>query len=245
MKTFSRKWIALGIVCFVYVNNIIILGPTRKNLLKVRPLVLRDVEAAGVTINLPKSILEPTPEFEALGFEVNLRCGTLNVPKHKREGYRIEAGKLLLATCMTLRKVAAILGCFRSLLPAMPSLRAFTNLLVRFVTQVNDVGWDTPCVVPSALAKQVREIIGLLKEWPGRKFRSAPLYASTHLAAHTTLAWGGLDVNDPCHVVQDFWRLNEAHISDKELGAAVNTTMSLARPHEVIMLDVDNSVVFS
>ena len=247
MKTFSRKWRALGIVCFIYLDDIIILGPTRKYLLKIRPLVLRDLEAAGVTINFPKSILDPTQEFEALGFEVNLRCGTLNVPQHKRKGYRKEAGKVLLATCMTPRKVAAILGRFRSLLPAMPSLRAFTDLLVRFVSQVNDVGWDTPCVVPSALKEQVREITGLLREWPGRKFRSAPLHTTTrHLASDATpVAWGGLDVNDPRHVVHDFWRLNQAHINDKELIAAVNTTMSLARPHEVIMLDVDNSVVFS
>ena len=86
MKTFSRKWRALGIVCFIYLDDIIILGPTRKYLLKIRPLVLRDLEAAGVTINFPKSILDPTQEFEALGFEVNLRCGTLNVPQHKKKG---------------------------------------------------------------------------------------------------------------------------------------------------------------
>ena len=247
MKTFSRKLRALGIVCFIYLDDIIILGSTRKYLLKVRPLVLRHLEAAIVTINLPKCILGPTQDFEALGFEVHLRCCTRNVPQHKLKGYKKKAGKVSLATCMTPRKVAAIQGRLRNLLPAMPSLRAFTDLLVQFVSQMNNLGWDTPCVVRSALKEQVREITGLLKEWPGSKFCYAPLHATTpHLASDATpVPWGGLDVNDPRHVVHHFWCLNQAHINDKDLVAAVNTTMSLARLHEVIMLDVDNSFVFS
>ena len=141
-------------MCFIYLDDIIILRPTSKYLLNVRPLVLRALEAASVTINLPQSISKPAQEFEALRFEVNMHCGTLNIPQHKRKGCRKEAAKVLLATCMTLRKVAAILGCFPSLLPAMSSIRAFTDLLVRFVGHVNDMGWDTPCVVPSALKEQ-------------------------------------------------------------------------------------------
>ena len=113
---------------------------------------------------------------------------------------------MLLATCMTPRKEAAILGCFQSLLPAMPSLRAFTDLLVRCGSQVNDVGWDTPCVVPSALKEQVRNSTGLPREWTGRKFGSAPFHTTRrHLASDATpVAWGGLDVKDPRHVLHDF-----------------------------------------
>ena len=45
-------------------------------------------------------------------------------------------------------------------------------------------------------------------------------------------------------MVHDFWRFT-GHISDKELIAAVNTTQSLAKPNEIVALDVDNATVYS
>ena len=177
MKTFSSKWRALGIVVFIYLDDIIILGPSRRYLLRVRPLVLRDLEASGVTINFPKSVLEPSQIIDALGFVVDFTAGELLVPACKRKGYRKEAGKVLKSPVMTPRKMAAILGRFRSLLPAMPALRAFTNLLVQFVRRVDNVGWDTPCVVPIELKNQVRAITGLLHSWPGRKFVTTDKHA--------------------------------------------------------------------
>ena len=171
MKTFSNKWRALGIEVFIYLDEIIILGPSRRYLLRVRPLVLRDLEASGVTINFPKSVLEPSQVIDALGFVVDFTAGELLVPTCKHKGYRKEAGKVLTSRVMTPRKMAAILGRFRSLLPVMPALRAFTDLLVQFVRKVDNVGWDA-CVVPNELKDQVRSITGLLHSWPGRRFKT-------------------------------------------------------------------------
>ena len=110
----------------------------------------------------------------------------------------------------------------------MPALRAFTDLLVQFVRRVDDVGWDTPCVVPIELKNQVRAITGLLHSWPGRKFVTSNQQPRKHLASDATwFAWGGINVQDPRQMVHDFWRFTR-HISDKELIAAVNTTQSLA-----------------
>ena len=51
---------------------------------------------------------------------------------------------------------------------------------------------------------------------------------------------GGLDKGSG-EIIQDFWRSkNSLHINVKELTAAVNTTMSLAKPGETVLLSVDN-----
>ena len=72
-----------------------------------------------------------------------------------------------------------------------------------------------------------------------------PTTQKKHLASDATLfAWGGLNVQDPRQMVHDFWRFT-GHISDKELIAAVNTTQSLAKPNEIVALDVDNATVYS
>ena len=112
---------------------------------------------------------------------------------------------------MTPRKMAAILGRFWSLLPTMPALHAFTDLLVQFVRRVDDVGWDTPCVVPIELKNQVHAITGLLHSWPGRKFVTSNQQPHKHLASDATLfAWGDLNVQDPRQMVH-YLAFHRAH----------------------------------
>ena len=57
MKTFTRRWRALGIVCFIYLDDILIFGLSKAYLNKMRPVVLRDLQDAGLVINFTKSLL--------------------------------------------------------------------------------------------------------------------------------------------------------------------------------------------
>ena len=246
MKTFSRKWRRLGIVCFIYLDDILILGPSKAYLRKMQPLILQDLIDSGLVVNYIKSLLDPVQRFEALGLEIDLLNGQLLVPNHKRKGYRKEAGKILTSRCLTPRKVAAILGRFRSLLPAMPALRAFTDLLVNFVCLHQRYGWDAYLPVPDALKEQVISVSTILKEWPGRPFLQTPPPTALHLASDSTpWGWGGLDLAAPSRIVQDFWTFNTTHINHKELEAAIHTTMSLSKPNTCVLLDIDNSVAYS
>ena len=245
MKTFTRRWRALGIVCFIYLDDILIFGPSKAYLNKMRPVVLKDLQDAGLVINFTKSLLEPVQQLEALGLELDMRKGLLLVPHHKRKGYRREAGKFLTMKVVKPRKVAAILGRFRSLLPTLPALRAFSDLLVAFVNRHAALGWDVSHPVPQQLRDQVVLIKELLTEWPGRPFLRAISQHAVHLASDATpIGWGGLDLKCPSCVVHDFWQFS-THINNQELAAAIHTTMSLARPRDFVLLDIDSSVAFS
>ena len=204
MKTFFRKWRRVGIVAFIYLDDIIILGATKRLLLSQRRTVVQDITNSGLTIKAPKSLLEPVQSFDALGLSVDLANGFLSVPTYKRKGYRKEAGKILTKTCMSPRKMAAILGRFRSLVPALPSFRAFTDGMVRFVALHRRVGWDCQCLIPISLKDQVREVTNILHTWPGRPFLGKLSNDVVNLASDSTLlAWGGLNVSTN-EVVHDF-----------------------------------------
>ena len=125
----------------------------------------------GMVVNQKKSQLVPTQQVEHLGFMGDLKQGLLQVPQEKMKNIRKELGKLLTHTEMSCRKMAAILGATRSFLMAMPFLRAFTDQLVQFVNQQEQIGWDRKVQVPSALKAQVKEMGILMDQWKGRTFQ--------------------------------------------------------------------------
>ena len=128
-----------------------------------------------MVVNQNKSQLEPSQEVKHLGFTVNFKDGTLQVPQEKLKAIRKELGKILTHSEMTCRKMAAILGATRSFLMAMQFLRAFTDQLVQFVNQHEHFGWDQKVTVPQQLKEQVRDMNSLLeKNGKGENFRGNP-----------------------------------------------------------------------
>ena len=151
-----------GIIAFIYLDDIIILLPTKKSILSDHRTVVEDILDSGLTINHDKSLFEPTPQFEALGLAVDLHQGFLSVPVVNTKGYQKKARKFPTKIFMTPRKMAAILGRFRSLLPAVPLLLAFTDKIVRFVARSRFIGRHHQC-----FKHQVRQVTHILHTWPG------------------------------------------------------------------------------
>ena len=239
MKMFSKKWRALGIVVFIYLDDIIISGLSSRYLLRVRPLVLRDLEASGVTINFPKSVLEPSQVIDALGFVVDFTAGELLVPACKRKGYRKEAGKVLKSHFMTPRKMAATLGHSRSL----PPLRAFTDL--QFVRRVDNVGWDTPCVVPIQLKNQLRAITNFATlQARSQVCDKQPATPKTFTLRRYNVCMGRSQRARPPTSGARNLIFHRAH-HRQGINSRVSTTQSLAKPNGIVASDVDNATVYS
>ena len=90
----------------------------------------------------------------------------------KGTAYRKELEKHATHQHMSCRRTAAIFGKGRSLIPALPLLQAFTDLMVSFVVLHHHSGWDPLHPTPITLSEQVREAKELLTVWSGRKFLS-------------------------------------------------------------------------
>ena len=244
MKVLQKAWRSRGIMCFLYLDDILLVGPTPLLVQRHLDIMLESLQSLGLEINEKKSTLKPVQEIEHLGFGVNFQEGTLQVPVQKLKSIRKELGKLVTQKILTPRKMAAILGSVRSFLMAMPFLRAFTDVLAQFVGQHQSSGWDKKQPVPLEIFQQVKELGSLMNTWQGRCLGGLVAVRNLH-SDSSDQAWAGVDVGTG-NLVQDFWReRGSLHINVKELHAAVNTVMSLSKAKEKVHLRVDNSVVFS
>ena len=104
---------------------------------------------------------------------------------------------------MSKRQVAAILGQVRSNLVAMPFLRAFTGLLVKFLAESSNHPWDSKHIIPNTIKDQLKEVKFLLENWSGRNFPQNPTrFLHSDSSTH---GWGGLDIQNG-NFIQEFWR---------------------------------------
>ena len=156
MHVFLKRWRKLGMLIFIYLDDILLLAKNRSLAEKQTKILVQDLEDSGMLINHKKSKLEPCQEVEHLGFLLNLEKGVLLVPDQKLKNISKEMGKFLVQKEMSCRKAAAILGQLRSFLTALPCLRAFSDLLVKFTDQHRTVGWDKKVLIPSPLQDQCR-----------------------------------------------------------------------------------------
>ena len=129
---------------------------------------------------------------EHLGFQINFLEGKLQLPSQKVKGLRKELGKFVTKSSMTKRQVCAILGQIRSNLVAMPFLRAFTSLLVKFLREKSQDPWESRHQISKDIKDQLEDIKKHLQNWSGRQFHKKPtrfLHSDS-----STLGWGGLDI---------------------------------------------------
>ena len=244
MKVFQKLWRKRGILCFIYLDDILVINSTSKGVERDIAFMLQTLQDSGMVVNLKKSILKPTQNLTHLGFTINLADGVLEVPKAKLKAVRKELGKILTHPQMSCRKMAAILGNIRSFLMAMPFLRAFTDHMMEFVNQSKKWGWDRVQDIPPYLQQEVRDLNSLTSNWKGRQFLDKVVVRKLHSDSSNT-GWAGVDIVTGS-IVQEFWREKDGlHINVKELQAAINTVKSLAKTKEVVHLSVDNSVSFA
>ena len=193
MHVFAKIRRQKGILCFIYLDDILVLNSTPQGVQRNLGIMLQTLQRAGMVVNQKKSILQPSQVVDHLGFTLNLKEGLLEVPKAKVKTVRREMGKLLTHSALSCRKVAAILGNLRSFLAAMPCLRAFTDHMLAFVNRHRTLGWDRKLLLPEDLKLEVQNLEGLTGQWKGRPFSQKVAVRILH-SDSSDKAWAGVDV---------------------------------------------------
>ena len=244
MKVLGKRWREKGHLIFIYLDDILVLGTTKRQAQHSLEEVLHTLEAAGFLVNQKKSSSEPKQVLDHLGFSIDLAKGQLGVPQEKLRTIRRELGKLVSHSTISSRKMACILGTVRSFLTAMPFLRAFTSHMLSFVDLHKINGWDQKHPVPLDLKEEVIKIKDLMHSWEGRQFQGICPVREIH-SDSSQEGWGGVDLTEN-REVQEFWRDQSGlHINIKELQAAIHSLKSLARVGEHVTIAVDNSTAYS
>ena len=214
MKVFEKRWRNQGVLFFIYLDDILVVGSNKKLVERHRNLIVEDLENSGMLINYEKSILEPSQKLQHLGFQVDFEKGLLQVPGEKLKSVRRELVKLLTHKSMTPRKMAAILGVVRSFLTALPFLKAFTDQMVQFTSLAGGTQWDQKIAIPVELQSQIKEVKNLLHTWEGRKMEGKVPIRTLHSDA-SNIGWAGVDLNSG-NCVHEFWRGEDGiHINVK------------------------------
>jgi len=99
----------LGIIVICYIDNCIFIAASEEELRDNVSSAIQLFDSVGLTINVQKSILEPTQEVEFLGVILNSRDMTSKLPSHRREHIK-EQGLLLLKKEVTLHDLASFVG---------------------------------------------------------------------------------------------------------------------------------------
>ena len=218
-----------GYMIFVYLDDILIFGNTLGEVSTAVKAVLKWLHDAGLTVNFPNNQLDPTQVSDHLGFTSDFVRGEIAVPQYKRKAHCKEVGKLLTKGEYTVRKMTAILGKIRSLLVALPALRAFTTLLQDFVARYGRFGWDSKDRIPNTVKEEMRRYGYLLQDCPGRPM-SGDLLMRYLASDSLDNAHGGVEVRGT-RVVHGFWKHRGAwHINMKELEASMQVVRGLAKP---------------
>ena len=189
MKVLQVIWRKKGIMCFLYLDDILIVNRNKTTLLREVQYMVQSLKDAGLQINLKKSVLEPTQVIDHLGFQIDFIKGILTVPPPKLKSVRKDLGKILLAKQMSPRKMAAILGQVRAFLQAIPALRSFTDLMLGFIRKNQSTGWDTTCPIPEIMKEELKTIGQLLTNWPGRNLGKQDPQREIH-SDSSDFCWG-------------------------------------------------------
>ena len=233
MKTFTSCWTALPPICFLYLEDILISGPCKSYLSKMKPIILKklleDADSVHIFTNL---FLDPVQWLYALGLDLEMCTGVFkkrvqkgsrkvphDVAGHARQGSHYPR---LVLICLT--RPPRPLGHFRPL-----------GLLCQ-----------SPCgiVLGRELQDQVVHIKELLTEWPAGPFLCGTMHAihsdTWPRAPHQLV--GAVETSS-VPIMHDFW-VCSTHINNHKLEAAIHTTMTVARLGDFVLLNLDNTTGF-
>ena len=110
MKPLERIWHSQGILSFVYLEDILVLGKIPQMVRKHLTLMATSLLEASFKMNTKKSILTPSQCIPHLGTVLNLAQGKLEVPSPNLRSIRKAIGKFLFANQFKCRTMASILG---------------------------------------------------------------------------------------------------------------------------------------
>ena len=109
---------ALGVRLLVYLDDFLIMAPTREQSLEQAQLIVGLLEKLGYLINREKSVLEPTQRLEYLGFLIDTVEMKFFLPEMKILKIQNLAEKFL-SEQISARQLASLLGLLQATLPAI------------------------------------------------------------------------------------------------------------------------------
>lgn len=178
--------------------------------------VLKDMDAAGLLINMAKSVMVPTRRLRLLGFWIDSDEGTFRIPEERLVKILTHLKVLAKATKTRVRDLAATAGRIMSCYIALgPATRIFTRGMYSCIEERSH--WGGWVKVSTRVKREAQLWLKALRSWDGCAIWDVPILDPIvlHVDASDS-GWGGW---------QEGTRHFDAHEWFTEAEAKTSSTM--------------------
>ena len=169
MAQLANYWRGEGIRLSYYLDDWLLLHQDPSKAADIVQRVLADMRAAGVSVNMSKSVLQPTQRLKHLGFIVDTVAGSFSLPADRRQ--KILAGLQALVAApggkVRARELASVAGRLQSCGLALgSSVRLFTREMYAAVELRNS--WRGMAPVTPGVLEEAQLWLQVLEVWDGQ-----------------------------------------------------------------------------
>lgn len=172
MKEVVKKWRQLGIIIFIYIDDILILAESEEMVKNNTQQIVTDLEYLGWLLQPEKSVLIPSQTIIFLGLEFDLINGKIQIPQEKKEIAQDLIDKFIKAemerSFVNIKLVAKFIGKMEFLSLAEPAIMPFLDRLRKQMNQrVDSKGWKSTMLINRGPAKDLKTLKRILSQTKG------------------------------------------------------------------------------
>ena len=138
----------LGVYLVIYLDDLLIMAASKEELLRARDTTLYLFHHLGLTINLKKSVLDPSQLMEFLGVLVNSKDLTFSLPEAKIQKLILRCQEAHSQTEMSLRDLCSMSGKLRATAPAVSPAPLQTRYIQQLCIQAQHQNLHYDSLVP-------------------------------------------------------------------------------------------------
>ena len=194
MRTVMKIFRSLGIRCVIYIDDLLVFcGPVMDTAIRIRNWVFSFLLNLGITINLKKSMLQPSRRLLYLGHVINSKTMVFSLAKEKLTALRKDVRKLLKAGRASARALARVLGKITSMSNAILPWRLRTRAMLLSKNQIlkSTGNWDLLFPLSPRVCSELEFWLTSIQDWNGKNIlEEEPLWTTT--SDSSGLGYGGL-----------------------------------------------------
>ena len=171
-KEIMKNWRKRGIIAFIYIDDILVLGFSPEETITNVGIVLMDLFVLGWLVNLAKCVLIPTQIVEFLGLILNFLEGLVQIPEEKKETALQFINDLLDSRkYFPCKKIAKFLGKMEFLVLAEPYIPPFLHRLRQnMISVVQNRSWHSSMMINRGASKDLQLLKDILLRHKGVPF---------------------------------------------------------------------------
>ena len=216
MRGFALRWRRMGVLCIIYLDDILVSAPSFDRWLSAIRTVLLDLTRCKVRIGIDKLFLGPFQCLEFLGVFVDYASSSLFISETRLKSAALTCAALQKQKEVSVKEVQAFLGHLSFFAAAHPGLSLFRRALDLWVAQHEQ---HEAAVLCEEAIDELAVLEQSLPAWARRRFAAFPFLDIMLITDAAEESWAGIAIRGSEVLMAVF-----DHLPDHMIGSS-----SLAR----------------